>query len=297
MHDDQFRIDADMVRELVSDQFPEYRDEPIVRLDTAGTVNAIFRVGSAVTARFPLRAVEPIEHAEELRCEAAAMVEFANCSPVETPRPIGLGQPQSAYPLPWSMQTWVEGVVATSDGLATSEVFANDLATLIASLRIADTHGRQFNRQGRGVNLPDHDDWMATCFEKSAGLLNVPKLRRYWFRLRELPRGAPDVMNHGDLIPPNLLLRGEHLVGVLDGGGFGPADPALDLVACWHLLDHNRRGTVRVRLGSSDVEWKRGAGWAFQQAMGLVWYYRDTNPTMSELGRSTLNRILGDPEL
>ncbi|WFR84638.1 hypothetical protein [Arthrobacter sp. Y-9] len=46
-------------------------------------------------------------------------------------------------------------------------------------------------------------------------------------------------------------------------------------------------------MGVGAEEWERGAGWAFQQAMGLVWYYRESNPDMSELGRSTLDRLLG----
>jgi hypothetical protein len=32
--------------------------------------------------------------------------------------------------------------------------------------------------------------------------------------------------------------------------------------------------------------------WAFQQAMGLVWYYLDSNPTMSRCGKRTLDRIV-----
>jgi aminoglycoside phosphotransferase (APT) family kinase protein len=162
------------------------------------------------------------------------------------------------------------------------------------SLRSADTRGRRFDRQGRGGHLPDHDDWMSICFDNSHGLLDVDRLRGLWARLRALPRSAADLMNHGDLIPANVLVRGEHLIGVLDCGGFGPADPALDLVAAWHLLDRDRREIVRSRLGSDDVEWKRGAAWAFQQAMGLVWYYRSTNTAMSALGRSTLARILDE---
>jgi aminoglycoside phosphotransferase (APT) family kinase protein len=138
---------------------------------------------------------------------------------------------------------------------------------------------------------------MAICFENSEGLLEVSQLRRMWARLRELPPSGPDVMSHKDLTPANLLVRGERLVGVLDSGSFGPADPALDLVATWHLFNHQQRETVRARLGSSEIEWKRGAAWAFQQAMGLVWYYRNTNPVMSALGRSTLSRILDDPKI
>jgi hypothetical protein len=31
--------------------------------------------------------------------------------------------------------------------------------------------------------------------------------------------------------------------------------------------------------------------------MGLVWYYHRTNPAMSALGRSTISRILDDPDI
>jgi aminoglycoside phosphotransferase (APT) family kinase protein len=98
-------------------------------------------------------------------------------------------------------------------------------------------------------------------------------------------------MCHRDLIPPNVLVEDGRLVGVLDGGGFGPADPALDLVAAWHLLDANQRVILRSELGCGDVQWRRGMAWAFQQSMGLVWYYLDSNPTMSRWGRRTLDRI------
>lgn len=35
----------------------------------------------------------------------------------------------------------------------------------------------------------------------------------------------------------------------------------------------------------------RGAASAFEQALGAVWYYADSNPVMSEMGRRTLARI------
>jgi len=282
---------------MIANQFPEYRDARVEPLQTSGTDNAIFRIGLNAAARFPLHAMDAGECAEKLRAEAAAMVEFAECVPVATPRPIGLGRPGPHYPLPWSIQSWIYGAVATPDGLASSAHFAGEIADLVASLRRADPRDRRFDGQGRGGHLPDHDAWMETCLANSAGLLDVPRLRDLWRRLRALPPAAQEVMSHRDLIPANLLVHGERLVGVLDCGRFGPADPALDLVAAWHLLDCDRRAIVRSRLGSTDIEWKRGAAWAFEQAMGLVWYYAETNPTMTALGRSTLTRLLDDPEL
>ncbi|MBU8820916.1 hypothetical protein KL864_34190 [Mycolicibacterium goodii] len=41
---------------------------------------------------------------------------------------------------------------------------------------------------------------------------------------RVLPRGdTPDVMNHGDLIPPNVLTADDHLTRILDVSGFKAA--------------------------------------------------------------------------
>ncbi|QKD06446.1 aminoglycoside phosphotransferase family protein [Mesorhizobium loti R88b] len=297
MHDDQVDIDIDIARQMIRDQFPQYRHEEITSVKSSGTVNAIFRIGAKSAARFPLRAMNPTDCADMLRSEAAAMVELGEHCPFPTPQPIALGEPGPHYPMPWALQTWIEGEVATPRGLSGSTTFALDLAHLVASLRKADTRGRRFDGQGRGGHLSDHDDWLAVCFENSEGLLDVARLRDLWAGLRELPSPEPVVMSHRDLIPANLLVQSGRLVGVLDGGSFGPADPSLDLVVAWHLLDRERRATFRRHLQVEDLWWKRGAAWAFQRAMGLVWYYRRTNPAMSELGRSTISRILDDPEI
>ena len=123
---------------------------------------------------------------------------------------------------------------------------------------------------GRGGHLRDHDEWMETCFRESTGLLDVAWLRAMWAELRALPEVDAEVMCHGDLIPPNVLVRGSRLAGVLDSGGFAAADPALDLVSAWHLLDDDPRGVLREALGCGDVQWRRGMAWAFEQAMNMV---------------------------
>ncbi len=277
---------------LIRSQFPRFRDEVILPISSAGTVNAIFRIGTGHAARFPLRMSDPAKHALLLAREWRASVAFGAASPFPSPRPVAIGRPGAGYPMPWLLQTWIDGEVSTPDGLSHSPGLALDLARLVTALRAADTGGETFDGEGRGGTLRDHDGWMETCFARSHGLLDVARLRRLWSAFRLLPPPGREVMSHKDLVPANLLVRGERLTGVLDTGAFGPADPALDLVAGWHLLDREAREVFRTAVNADDAEWARGAAWAFEQAMGLVWYYRGTNAVMSELGRSTLTRLV-----
>jgi aminoglycoside phosphotransferase (APT) family kinase protein len=292
MHAGQLAVSLSTARDLVGGQFPAWRHLAVRAVQPAGTVNAIFRVGGGLAARFPLRPGDGASVRRRLESEAASARGLAGRTRFATPRPVAIGEPGAGYPLPWAVQTWLPGVTAAEDDPGRSVAFAHDLAEFIGGVRAIGTGGRAFSGRGRGGDLRSHDGWMQTCFERSGRLLDVPRLRRMWEALRELPRGAAsDVMSHGDLIPGNLIVSAGRLAGILDAGDIGPADSALDLVAAWHLLEDGPRQTLRDDLRCGDLEWARGRAWAFEQAMGLVWYYADSNPAMSRMGRRTLDRI------
>jgi aminoglycoside phosphotransferase (APT) family kinase protein len=296
VHDDQVDVTTEVVATLIEEQFPQWSGKAIRLMSSTGTVNAIFRIGDDLSARFPLRLTDAAEALAVLEREAEASAELAQVSRFPVPEPVALGKPGAGYPMPWSVQTWLTGTVAFDADPSGSNAFAEDLAAFIADLRAAETRGRVFSGDNRGGVLAHHDEWLAKCFEESKGLLDVPQLRQLWSQFRELPRTSADVMSHGDLIPGNVLVEEDRLSGVLDTGGFGPADPALDLVSAWHLLQPGPREVLRRTLACDDLEWERGKAWAFQQAMGVVWYYLETNPTMSKMGRRTLERILESME-
>ena len=214
-----------VARRLIHDQFPEWRQLPIRPVASEGTVNALFRIGNDFAARFPLLGEDAEKTRAWLEEEASAARELAGASPVPTPAPVAIGTPGHGYPLPWSVQTWLSGTVASVADPATSRPFARDLADFIAALRTMDARGRRFSGSGRGGVLREHDDWMDLCFRESEGLVDVPRLRDLWRRLRELPRSGMDVMSHGDLVPGNVLVDDGRLVGIIDVGGFGAADP------------------------------------------------------------------------
>jgi aminoglycoside phosphotransferase (APT) family kinase protein len=291
MHADELPVSGELVRDLIADQFPRWRGLPVSRLASPGTVNAVFRIGDGLAARFPLQGTDPAVARRTVESEAAAARELAAATRFPVPAPAAIGEPGRGYPLPWSVQAWLPGVSGDLDDPARSAPFAADLAEFIAGVRSIAVRGRTFRGQGRGGDLRDHDEWMDTCFSRSVGLLDVDRLSRRWASLRELPREDPDVMSHGDLTPGNVLVADGRLAGVLDLECFGAADPALDLISAWNLLEAGPREVLRLALRCSDLEWERSRAWAFQQAMGLVWYYADTNPVMSRLGRVTLARL------
>jgi aminoglycoside phosphotransferase (APT) family kinase protein len=106
-----------------------------------------------------------------------------------------------------------------------------DLGDFINAVRAIATRGRTYDGNGRGGDLFSHDEWMQECLTYSERLLDVATLRSIGAEMRDLPRGdTPDVMNHSDVIPPNTLVADGRLVALLDVGGLGAADPALERV-------------------------------------------------------------------
>lgn len=297
MHDGELALETEVAARLITRRFPELRREELRPVSSTGTVNRIIRVGDGLVARFPrLAASEPT-----LAREAAALDELAAASPFPAPRSYGIAAASEEFDSAWAVQSWIDGEPPGPVRAAASEAFAHDLVVLIRALRSVDVRGRVFDGNGRGGRLGDHDEWVSECLSRSAHLIDVARTAKLWAALCALPPADAPLMCHRDLTPFNLLVieRDDEvrLAGVLDGGDFGPADPALDLVAAWHLLDAPTRRLVRDGVSAGEAEWQRGAGWALQQALGLGWYYEKSNPQMSALGISTVRRVLADPEL
>lgn len=291
MHPGQLAVAEPVVRALVVDQFPQWRELPVRPVRSPGTVNALFRVGEQLVARFPVQPEEAAAARRRLDREVAAARELLGRTPFPTPEPVATGAPGRGYPLPWSVHRWLPGHDASRLRDASDDL-ARDVAAFVAGVRELDTRGRTFTGDNRGGDLSAHDAWVEECCKRSEGLFDVGRARALWRRLRTLPRTAPDVMTHGDLMPGNLLVTGGRLTGVLDVGGLAAADPALDLVVAWHLFEDGPRQVFRAGLNCDDLEWERGRAWALEQALGLGWYYTSSNPVMARTGLTTVARLL-----
>lgn len=92
MHTDQLHVDAQTVRRLVEVQFPQWRGLPVAELRTPGTVNAIFRIGDDLAARFPLIGHDSVQARASLEAEAEAARQLADAASVPTPVPVAIGK-------------------------------------------------------------------------------------------------------------------------------------------------------------------------------------------------------------
>lgn len=292
MHANQIEVTAATVTRLVCDQFPRWADLPVSEVTSHGTVNAIFRVGTDLVARLPIEGGDVESRRIELLREMDAARTLLSVSPVATPEPVALGEPGADYPLPWSVYRWVPGTIAGHSDVADAPPFAEQLADFVRAVRTLPTRGRTFRGTHRGGRLTEHDDDVASWLQRSRGMIDTPALTDLWERLRSTPRTDPDTWTHGDLMPGNLLVVDHGLSGVIDVGQLGVADPALDLQPAWNLFSPPARTAFREALSCDDDEWDRGKGWALAQAVGCLWYYRETNPVMSRTAHRTLRALL-----
>ncbi|WP_327641006.1 aminoglycoside phosphotransferase family protein [Kribbella sp. NBC_00482] len=295
MHEGQLDVTVELVEGLVKEQFPEWSGLAVRAVPSHGTVNALFRIGDELVARFPILPGDAATVQQELEDEADAARRLRAMSPYPTPEPIAIGAPGSGYPLPWAVQTWVNGTIAYDADVAGSTGFAEDLARFVLTLRAQPTEGRVFAGSWRGGVLTSQDEYVVDGLERSRGMIDVDALARLWADLRTTPRTEPDAWTHRDLMPGNLLAKDGRLAGVIDVGTFTVSDPAMDLQPAWNLLDPTARSAFRVALGSDEAEWRRGMGWSFAQAIGCLWYYVETNPVMSRTAHHTLTALLKSP--
>ncbi len=101
------------------------------------------------------------------------------------------------------------------------------------------------------------------------------------------------VWTHGDLLPANLLVEDDRLSAVIDFGSVGAGDPAVDLIAAWSVFSDEGRDAFRGALDVDDAAWARGRGFALQ-ALFIIPYYPETNPSFVAMAMRTVEEVLAD---
>jgi aminoglycoside phosphotransferase (APT) family kinase protein len=289
MHADEWDVDADLVRRLLVTQFPQWSDLSLEPVVSAGTDNALYRLGDDMVVRLPRIqwAVEDV--AKELRW----LPRLQPLLPVAIPLPVGKGRPGEGYPWAWSVLQWVPGENPILGDLDDPNSLAKELAQFVAALHRIDPAGGP--PAGRGVPLAERDVATRTAIGELRGLIDIERATAAWGEALHAPEWLrPGVWVHGDLAPGNLLLESGKLSGVIDFGALGVGDPACDLMVAWNLLPTASRRLYREVLEVDDATWRRGRGWALSVALIQLPYYKDTNPSLAANARHVISEVLAD---
>jgi aminoglycoside phosphotransferase (APT) family kinase protein len=294
MHANELSIDRSLVVELLTAQFPQWANLPLRAVPSAGTDNAIYRLGSDLAVRLPRIA----SATGQIFKEHVWLPRLVPLLPFVLPVPVALGQPSEGYLSHWSVYRWLEGQDAQDLAIVNEGQAAGDLAHFITALRRVPVTGWPEPEPpvgARAVPVVTRDAPTRAAIAELAGIVDTDAVTTAWEGVLEV-RGwhGPPVWTHGDLLPGNLLVRSSRISGVIDFSCLGLGDPACDLIVAWALLSAHARDIFRAALTVDYATWMRGLGWALSIGLIALPFYQNTNPLFAATARKMITEALID---
>lgn len=285
MHADEQEITVEQVRRLLVEQFPHWAKLPLRPVEPAGTVNAVFRLGTGLSIRLA-RLDGPTKPGGK---EFTWLPQLAPQVPIDIPVPVAQGCPSSDHPWFWEIHTWVGGQTAPIAAIDSIQA-AQDLAAFVGALQRVNPDGGPL---GRGIPLAQRDKDFRYWLARFDG---DPRVLAVWDQALAVPpwSGSP-VWHHGDLDVRNWLVRDGRISGIIDWGEMGVGDPACDVMVAWKLHSPAARDAFRAALPTDDATWARARGWVVSQAVAILAYYTlENNPWLYHEAQSWLDLVLSE---
>jgi len=290
LHADAFEVTAPLVRQLIANQFPHWQHLSLQAVDSSGTDNVLYRLGSEFVVRLPMR---PAAVPQIVR-EATWLPYLAPYVPVRIPHPLAVGQASADYPASWAVYTWLSGETALTAAVPDQTPIARQLAAFVRALWQVPVRADTPLATGaeRGGVLRHRHALTVAALTAAHDFVDGARLHELWQRALAASdwTGAP-VWVHGDIQPTNLLVEHGELRAVIDFGTLGVGDPAVDLLVAWNYLDAPARHVFREAVAVDTATWERGRGWALSVALLQLPYYLHTNPVMVASARRVIAAV------
>lgn len=254
-------IDKNLLKKLLSEQFPQYANLPIAPVEIQGHDNRTFRIGNEMLARLPSDKI----YAAKVAIEQKWLPFLAKNLSIKIPNPIALGKACEIFPMPWSIYSWIDGVSANQVSLDDEalNIIALELSEFLKQLHKIDTSEAPesgVHNFFRGSHPSIYDQ------EARSALTKLNLSDELWQKSLQSKWDRKPVWIHGDLSAGNILLKNNHLAGVIDFGGMAAGDPACDLTIAWTLFKNKSRQIFRQNINLDDDTWNRAIGWALWKA-------------------------------
>ncbi len=172
-------VEAEQVRRLVAEQFPQWADLPVEPVAKGGWDNWTFHLGTEMVVRLPSAS----EYAQAVEKERRWLPTLAPQLPLPIPVPLAMGRPSADYPHRWSIYQWLDGVTAIEARVTDPTRFAVDLAGFLAALQSVDAAGGPqpgTHNWFRGGTLRTYDEGTLRALEALDGHVDVDLAREIW---------------------------------------------------------------------------------------------------------------------
>lgn len=258
-------IDIKLVREMIDNQFPEWRNLVITPVEHGGNDNRTFHLGEKMAIRMPSdKAYEP-----QVEKEAKWLPKLAQYLSIPITVPLGKGKPTKDYPYVWSVNKWVYGDTVTQNNVELNQ-FARDLSEFLTELQsINASEGPESGAHNfyRGCNLSVYHHETLDAIQLLSSEIDEDKCMDIWNKALSTEWTKQPVWIHGDVAPGNLITKNGRLSGVIDFGIMGTGDPACDLVMAWTFFDKESRQIFIKHMDLDKDTWNRAKGWALWKAL------------------------------
>lgn len=268
-NDDRIQIDTSLVLDLITTQFPHWRNLPVRRVDRDGWDNSTFRLGDDMKVRLPTSA----KYVPQVAKEYHWLPRLAPLLPIPVPAPVALGAPTDVYPWPWAIYRWLKGDTANPQRIDDQRKFATDLARFLLALqRIDAADGPPAGPHSfyRGGSLSVYDSDARRSLTVLRDEINTDEAIAVWEDALAAEWRGPPVWVPGDVAAENLIVENGRLCAVIDFGCCAVGDPACDLTIAWTLLSVAARETFRTKLSADESTWIRARGWALWKALLIL---------------------------
>ena len=213
-------IDIALVTRLIASQFPEWAGLGVRGIHSAGTDNAIYRLGADLLVRLPRHSAA----ARAVEKELFWLPRLAPKLPLAIPVHLGAGVPGEAFPFPWSVYRWIDGETLADQPDVDLRDAAVRLGRFVMALQRIDPAGGPSSFRGGSVRMLDARVRSEIEDLRSGETLDADLATAVWESTLAAPawEGQP-VWLHADLYPTNLLAQSGALSAVIDFGGLGVA--------------------------------------------------------------------------
>jgi aminoglycoside phosphotransferase (APT) family kinase protein len=287
--------DIATARALIGAQFPQWAALQLTPVASAGTDNALFRLGTDLLVRLPKAEWSP----PLIVREAKIIQHLTNRLPLAIPELVASGEPGETFPHPWSILAWIDGESphpATLDTAGTATALARFIRTLQA-IKPTDGFAAGQANNFRGVPLKTRDKRTRAAIEALSDEIDTAAATRIWNEaLAAPPHEDAPIWVHGDIHPGNVLTRAGKLAAIIDWGCAGTGDPAVDLMPAWSMFTKTARETFCQAIEADTQTWTRARGWTLSVSVIALAHYHGKNETIAKATRRDIADLLAEAQ-